>query len=279
MKRLKVISTSSIITMNVSKINKRIIRKVGKLKTNPIPMFDVKNKLELFAVKTGLKPAFQGCRRVECESGNELSLLRQIAVMMKLKHKTTANPPLYFSRNPTVRSSFLKAYYNQRDFEALWVYNSSVVETEINDCILGKLNEGHIFGYPECCIRWHEETRVLEVESSFEDLEKHMSRNPLLIQQLQIETEEEMYKSILNMPYPTKENDKVWEVINEHILGTYEKYPFVPHWACLDCLKGKNRETEELNEKYKELALAIDFHEEFLSKVNEALHYLKEAPI
>ena len=264
--------------MSVSEINRKSIRRILRLKTNPIPMFDVKNKLEIFAVKTGLKSAFQGCRNIECEPKKDLSLLKQIAVMMKLKHKTTINPPLYFSSKPKVRSSFLKVYYNPNSFEALWIFDDPVVEAKIDDCILGKLNDGHIFGYPKCCIRWHEEKRVLEVESSFEDLENHIARNPLLIHQLPIDTEEEMYKNVLNMSYPTEKDDKFWQVVNRHIIRTYEQYPFVPHWACSNCLEGENKETEDLNRKYEALALEIGFHEEILNKINQALHDLEKAP-
>lgn len=234
----------------------------------------------MLAVKTGLKPCFLFCREL-CESRKEINALEQMAVFLKLQHKITITPPLYYSSEPKVSSNFLKAYYSQTCSETLWVYHDSTVEAKIEKCISGKLNEGYILGYPECCIKWHEEYRTLEVESDFQDLESHITRNPFVLSSCQVDSEEEFYDQILRMAYPKEANEKVWVIINKHLLETYKKYPYVPHWSCSACLRGKSKETEILDAKYGELLRKIDpkFQSEFLSSVKQAIQeFEKQSP-
>lgn len=256
-------------------VSRKTIKKILKSKTHPLPMSDVRNKLEIMAVKTGLKPTFLGSRQIhEVGMGDNLPLLKQLAIMLGLQFKFTINPPLYFSRRPYVKSSFIDAYYSQTDFEALWVYNDPKIELHIDKCISGKLNEGYILGYPECCIKWHEDARVLEVESGFQDIEEYIATNPLELAGLLVKTETEMYKAIIGMVPYTLENKEKWErMTDEHLFGTWMKYPFVPHWACSSCLNRSSKKTEQLNNKYKELARKINmnFESEFTDKVKQVL--------
>lgn len=259
--------------MSEINISKRTIKKFLRLKPHPIPMFDVRNKLELLAVKTGLKPAFQENRDVRSNLNPNLTVLKQMANMLGLKHKFTTNPPLYFSRRPNVKSSFLDAYYGKTDFEALWIYDDPKVESRILRCVSGKLNEGYVLGYPKCCVKWHKEARVLEVESNFKDMEKHMTTHPFELTGLHVETEEEMYEAILNTPYPSESVEEWQKTIDEHLLGTWKKYLFVPHWACSTCLNGESKKTEKLNNKYKELAknVNLNFEKDFIHEVKQFL--------
>lgn len=260
--------------MNKPEISRRIIKKILKFKTHPYPVSDAKNKLEILAVKSGLKPAFQEFKHLRSKDNPNILLLKQLATILGLKHKSTVNPPLYFSRNPKVKKSFLDAYYIRADFEALWIYNNPKVETSIVKCLSSELNEGYILGYPDCCIRWHEEARVREVESSFRDIEHYMKMYPLKVARLEMKSEVEMYKDIINMLPHVPENKAKWEkMTDEHVLGTWMKYPFVPHWACSACLKSKSEKTKELNRRYKELALSLgqQFIKDFLSKIEQVV--------
>lgn len=228
------------------KIPRRTIKKILRVKTNNIPSFDVKNKLEIFAVKEGLKPAYAGSRNLEDVDSivsDNLPMLKQITKIVGLKSMQTNAPPLYFSRQPNVASDFLNAFYNQEDTDVLWIYDDPEIKQRIRRCISGELNEGYLLGYPECCIKWHEERRVLEIESAF------------------LQNIEEFQK-----------------IMDKHVLATYEKYPFVSHWACAACLSGRSRRTEKLNHKYRELALSIsqDFEKIVVQKVKQTLQDFKK---
>lgn len=193
--------------MNALGIDRKTVERILGFKTNPLPMMDARNKLEIFAVKTGLKPAYLGNMHVKSTINDNLSILSQLAAISGLQYRKTDIPPLYFSRKPNVPSDFINAYFIREDFDAAWIYKDPEIESKIRDCLSGKLNEGYVLGYPVCCIKWHEEKRVQEVESAFN-------------------------------------HDKgKWErSVSKHLLGTWERYPFAPHWACMKCLNGKNGE-------------------------------------
>jgi len=202
-------------------------------------MFDAKNKLEIIAVKIGLKPAFQEFRQSKSPINPDLQLIKQLAVTLGLKYKSTTIPPPYFSRKPRVDSSFLDDYYNPTDYEALWIYEDPRIERKIAESVKGKLNEGHILGYPECCIKWRAEARVLSIEAIYEGKGEYAQR-----------------------------------IIDEHLLNTWKRFPFVPHWACTSCLSGRSRKTKGLNNEYRELARKVswNFEKAFIDKVRQFLN-------
>jgi len=204
-------------------------------------MFDIRNKLEIFAVKSGLKKAVLA----EVSQGsdwNNLSRLKKLAKILELRCKSTIAPPFYFLREPVVNAEFLKNYYQNEKIEVLWIYGNIEVNSDIIRCISGQLNEGYILGYPKCCIKWHEGCRVIEVEETFNELVGCTHSNPNLKKKLE-------------------------ESIDSHLIATWKIFPFVPHWACSDCLTNKSHETELLNKKYAELAKDLGFERDFLSKV------------
>lgn len=259
--------------MNFEKIDSTY-EEIMNVRTSLIPlqMYDLKNKLEMFAVKTGIKSCFLFARNIR-ESRKELVALKQVASILRLKQRITTSPPLYCSRKPKVNSNFLKAWYDQTSFEVLWAYQDPSVEVQIEKCLKGDLNEGYILGYPKCCINWHKENRTLEVESEFADIEIFMARYPLTLNHYQIKNEEDLYKQVLCMTYPKEEYEKVWEAIDHQLMETYRRYPYVPHWACTACLEGKSKETEKLNNQYEKLLKQINphFQKKFLNNVKKAV--------
>jgi len=229
------------------KVPRRIIKKILRAETNRVPFIDMKNKLEIFAVKERLKPAYAGSRDlkdIDLTVSDNLPRLRQIARIVGLKCMQTNAPPLYFSKHPNVTSEFLDTFYNRTDTDVLWIYDNSKIKLKIHKCISGELNEGYILGYPKCCIRWHEERRVLEIESAF----------------------------LQNV-------EKFQKIMDKHVLETYDKYPFVPHWACSACLSGASKRTEKLNHKYRELAASIshDFDKIVVQKVRQIVREFKKS--
>jgi hypothetical protein len=260
--------------VNYEKIDSTSYKKIMKIRTSLIPlqMYDLKNKLEMFATKTGIKPCFLFSRSIR-QSRKEPASLKRVASILGLKQRITTTAPLYCSRKPRVNRNFLKAWYDRTSFEVLWAYRDPSVEVQIDKCLKGDLNEGYVLGYPECCIDWHKEQRTLEVESEFADIENFMFRNPLALNYSQIKNEEELYNQVLCMTYPREEYEKVWAVIDQHLMETYKRYPYVPHWACSACLEGKSKETEKLNNRYEKLSKEIDpqFQKKFLDSVKQTI--------
>ena len=240
---------------NQKQLSRSLLKKYLRLKTDRgFRHLDAKNKLEILAVKFGLKPAFLGLAEARTN-------FEHAAILLNLKYQLTNTPPPYFSRKPRVRESFLSAFVRIMMGEVVWIYSDVQVKSRISASLAGRLNEGHVLGYPQCCIRWHEKKRVLQVESVFQDIESYISRNPLALMNAQRGGgEEEMYEALLCDPRGQgyhDNQDRVSAERSQHIERTYKRYPFVPHWACSSCLEGKNEETERLNRQYQELAMNV----------------------
>ena len=237
-------------------VPRSVLKRFLRLRTTrQYPHFDAKNKLEILAVKAGIKPAFSVTR-------GETSQLRLAATLLNLKYKLTTTPTPYFSREPKVKSSFLEAFIHIYQEEAAWIYSEARIESMISAALSGRLNEGYVLGYPECCIKWHEENRVLQVESIFQDVETYISENSsALINAQRGGGEKEIYEFLLCESTPPTYHeieDRVFVDINDHIERTYRRYPFAPHWACSSCLDGQSKETERLNRQYQKLAMNIN---------------------
>jgi hypothetical protein len=215
-------------------LSRTTMRRFLRLKTDrEFHHFDAKNKLEILAVRFGLKPAFLGL-------GEAGTSLKRAAALLNLDYQFTSTPPPHFSRKPRVENSFLGAFIGMMKEEAVWIYSDAQIKLKISAFLAGELNEGHILGYPQCCIRWHEENRVLDVESRFEDIESYIGENPSVL--AQYGGKDRAYEALLHSIHGGS-SERVFNTIDEHITETYRRYPFVPHWACSQCLEGANKET------------------------------------
>jgi len=233
-------------------ISKKALRRLLKITTDESSHLDVKNKLEIMAVKAGIKPVF-----LETSEGSYLNTLEWAATLLNLKYKLTELPPPYFSRKPNVDPSFLNVW-GKDEIKAIWIYRDVRAEPLISKSVTGRLNDGHVFGYPACCIKWHEESRTRQVEAEFQDIQEYISENPPELMDLQSKTMEETYLALMKTPFSKRHWDEVLQSVGMHVIETYERYPFVPHWACSSCLSGESRETERLNDQFRELAEKLD---------------------
>jgi hypothetical protein len=244
-------------------VPKKVLNHLLKSTTHGFRHHDLKNKLELLAVKAGIKPVF-----LAGADGSYLNAIEWLATLLNLKCRlTNLPPPPYFSRKPNVEQEFLEVWGRNED-ETIWVFRDNQTEATISASIEGRLAEGHVLGYPACCVKWHEEARTRQVEAVFRDIQEYISENPLELS-LQNLTAQERYLAILNMPFSRRHDDEIMKSIFKHLTGTYERYPFAPHWACSSCLSGESKETEILNEQYKEFAISLD--PEFARKIVESL--------
>lgn len=239
---------------------KKILRKILKLKLTRDPLADLKHKLEILAVKVGIKPAFL----LLSDPDPDLSLIELVAKCAGLYLKLTGRPPDYFSRKPNVEDSFLKISNDVRltKMGAIWLYKDVQVEPKILASIAGKLNEGHVLGFPGCCIKWEEEMSLYGTEAVFQDIKEYITKNCLTPNDFGVKTKDQMYEILIDKLAHDElrfEREKaIGKSVGEQIRKTQERYPFVPHWACQFCLSGESKETERLNNLYEELAMNLD---------------------
>lgn len=246
-------------------VPRRILKKLQRSRTDSEPYQDLRNKLQILAVKSRTKPAFLGF-----PAGN--TGLRQLGALLDLHQKVTAAPPPHFTKRPDVKDSFLKASMDvlcPKD-PVLWLYSDIGVESLISRCIDGVLNEGYVLGYPRCCVEWHEAMRVPEMESCFRQIEERITTDPQMLKSIPARTEMETYRFILlhwRVPYP------------DYALETTRQYPFAPHWACPSCLSRESNESEKLNNQYNELATNFDpkFAQAIERAASDSLRAYKES--
>ncbi len=226
-------------------ISNQLVKQLRKIITDSDEIKDIKNKIEIVSTSLDIKPAF-----LDLNSENKLFPLRRLSSLFKLKYMITDPIPLYYTRKPDVKESFMRAsleVWNSR--RPIWIFSDTKVEAIISECIQGKRNPGFLLGYPECCINWHEKIRASEIESVFQEVEKAIVADLHLLNGYHGGSEEEMYKHILSqwrIPFPNYASE------------THRLYPFVPHWACPSCLEGKSKGTEKINSQYKKVAMQLD---------------------
>ena len=220
------------------------MKRLLKSRTDSDHYWDLKKKLQILAVKSGLKAAF-----MDYAAGN--IEFRRLAALFGLHHKVTAGPPFRVTKKLNVKDSFLKASTDAMlPKDAIWLYSDVQVESLISRCIAGELNVGYVLGYPRCCIEWHEGMRAIsEMESCFRHIEERIANNPQMFRGIQGRTEEEMYRFAM-LEWPMSRPDYVSE--------TRRLYPFAPHYACPSCLSHQSQESEKLNNQYKELAFSLN---------------------
>jgi len=121
--------------------------------------------------------------------------------------------------------------------------------TELSGVPLTHSGLGTLFEYPKCCVDWF-------VQSTWED--KEIAYNYVKENQL-ASTNEEWIESI------TMTAEKWWPDVKELVqrrkkialknnLKVREKFPFVEHQACDNCVDNVDSPTEKLSNKYAEFA-------------------------
>jgi hypothetical protein len=133
------------------------------------------------------------------------------------------------------------------------LYKEAKTPERISRSVAGQLDEGHVLGYPECCVRANEEDRATLVETIYNHI----------IEQYHAKTEQEAVKILLtDPPFPAP---KI------RVRESFEKFPFVSHVACHDCLQGKIEKSSHLNQKLRKLAAEAGLKDRIIDIVTDFL--------
>lgn len=254
--------------------DKKILKKIMKFRILLDPLHDLKDKLEILAVRVGIKPAFL----IISDPNSDPSTLELVAKRADLHFKITGRPPDYFPRKPKVGDNFLKIFNNSRltKLSTIWFYKDVQVELKILESIAGKLNEGHVLGYPECCIKWEEEKSLQAIETLFQEIEEYITQKYPMFIDYEVKTKDQVYEALIDKIAHDELRFKREKAVTDSMVKqtdeTLKHYPFVPHWACQSCLSGESKETEKMNNLYKELA--INLNPKFAQKI---IHLAQES--
>ncbi len=136
-------------------------------------------------------------------------------------------------------SSFIEAFHGsgeENERRATWLFKEAKIGERISRSVSGQLDEGNVLGYPQCCTRAYAADRVTLVETVYNQI----------LDRYHAKTEEEAVKILLTDP-PLR-------VPRTRIRESFEKFPFVSHVACSDCIEGRSGESSRLNRELRNLA-------------------------
>ena len=121
--------------------------------------------------------------------------------------------------------------------------------TELNGVPLTHSGLGTLFEYPECCVEWF-------VQSTWEDRE--IAYNYVKEHGLASTNEEWLvgihdYAGELHQDIPELVQRRK-KIFSKNMMKVREKFPFVEHQSCDNCVDNVDSPTEKLNKKYEEFA-------------------------
>ena len=211
--------------------------------------------LEIAAVASNKKPAHlqgQGMR-----SETLLRGIEEIAGRHGLRSLRTRPMAefLFWPREPNYETEFFKW---QREVDrrpraqqpsVLWIFKDPALVSVITRTVSGDIDASAALGYPDCCVRCHDELGVEVSERLVEGYKREYGA-----------------KSVEDLIRLSKTNAKVrLDLVSpgQRIRQSAVKFPFVQFVACERCLVAKNSPAARANREAKKLARTLSrfFHD------------------
>ncbi len=228
------------------------LSKIEGLRLSSIPYEHHVSALAVIAVLAGLKPAFMG---------DEVEFLEEYKVAgrrLGLRVLVTVRPAVgpYRVRKPRVPVSFIEAFHGggtDNDRRATWLFKEAKTSERISSAASGELDEGYVLGYPECCRKAHAEDRATLVETVYNQI----------IDRYHAKTEEEAVRILLT--------DPPFRVPKIRVRQSFEKFPFISHVACSECIQGKSEESSGLNRRLRGLGAEVGLKDRVIETMTDFL--------
>lgn len=235
-----------------------------------INFYDDLSKLHLLAVKAGIKRAYFDSVKlpsiyqyVPLTSIDSTTLTddTKFKIMMLKRAQTTAERlGLKFYVSNISRLDFVDTDSIPKEIveqharivipaKEFWIYSDEQVLDEIRKVEQGKMRHGDLLGYPSCCVDWLSQVKTLLLELCYEYYCKE-----------QDPTKTEKLLKFLTENVEQVPRDEVAEVnrkISIHVAMTCQKFPFVVHHACGNCIDHQETPTSQLNTTYRSFAKLI----------------------
>jgi len=121
--------------------------------------------------------------------------------------------------------------------------------TELNGVPLTHSGLGTLFEYPECCVEWFVQSTWEDREIAYNYVKEHKLAS----------TNEEWIADIHNYAgelhqYIPELVQRRKKIFSKNMMKVREKFPFVEHQSCDNCVDNVDSPTEKLNKKYEEFA-------------------------
>jgi hypothetical protein len=140
----------------------------------------------------------------------------------------------------------------------LWVFSNAEVRGKIKEVLDGTLNAGILLCYPECCVRNERQNQARVLRAFLTAIIAAVGEDPRAV--------ERALRQNLKVNIP----DDVMDCSS--VPRTIQRFPFIFHIACNECLASDTSASAALNQSYEALAYNTDpaLHKRILNSVKEA---------
>jgi hypothetical protein len=228
---------------------RRVLGQVRALRLNEANYIDLSDRLGLASVVLGLRTV-AGFGFAEHNDGKAYDGLREVLSRNGLQVWVTASvdaPPAPGGLSPQLVELF-EAIDRELDREQsargdlLWVSSSEAALSEIHEVVAGRTASGVLLGYPECCVKRRDNAAVEGTAHFRKAIIEVVGIDPKAI--------ERALRENLKVPIPFDPD--------QGASATAEKYPFVFHIACQECLSNEDSPTANLNKLFEDAARRVD---------------------
>jgi hypothetical protein len=230
---------------------RRVIGSVRHLLFDDMKYVDVTDRFGLLTVAAGARDvaAFGFASR---NNAAQMSRLKETLDRHSFQSLITDQVvPISFKYSADVAGDLVEVFdrvlaesHSRDTGRLLWVFRDTNRVDEIEKAVAGECPTGILLGYPPCCV---------QRESIFHLRNQHAFAAAII---------GAVGKEANAVERALLDNLQV-EILAEsaddpNILNTRERFPFVFHTACEECLSSDQSRTAELNSSYGELAMKVD---------------------
>jgi len=226
-----------------------VYRSLRGVRFAPTPWVSLKDLLALLAVVARLK-SVAAFGFLDDDNEGSIRQLREALINFGLT--TILTPEIW---RPS--SSYLEGFPSEivaaleQEYEGryprnrkslLWVTCDATKSSAIKNVVRNAAQVGHMLGYPVCCV----EQDVAELKRD------NRAIATAVMDAVGTDPEPQAILNVLRNPLPVESS------LNDNLIRTDERFPFVFHAACNECLTSEESQTAALNAAYEKLAHEID---------------------
>ncbi len=234
---------------------RRILGSVRKLRLSDEPRMDIVDRLGLLTLAAGLRDvaAFGFAER-----NNEAKLAAVQKVLTAQGLRCLMTPQVRHVSKERLRDAIGDLFrvfdrldaesYSQHTGKLLWAFREARQEEQIRSAVEGRIDSGLVLGYPRCCVEFHDLGQARFDRAFATATIDAVGTDPTAV--------ERALREDLEVELEGDPGDM------RNIGRSEERFPFVQHIACDECLSSEDSPTAVLNRAYSELARQFDqrFH-------------------
>jgi hypothetical protein len=230
---------------------RRVLGSVRRVRIDAIEGVDVMDRFGLLTVTAGVRDV-AAFGFVNKKNEGQLSRLKGIlnghGLLSLITHQIS---PLSNKYSNDVTGELAEVFdrvdanYHSRDTgRLLWVFRDPKKQDEVEKAVAREIHAGVLLGYPPCCVDRDSICQLRYQHAFAEAIISAVGRDASAV--------ERALREDLQVEVPAD------TFCDPNIVNTRERFPFVFHTACDECLSSDRSQSAGLNCSYEALALTID---------------------